>query len=265
MSSRIIRLLLLITLVGGMAGCQQSGVRPDVDTEDNTGQMGQESVAGAGDVYVRLAVGYMQDGRLGVALKKARHALQVDPDNAEAHNIIALLYDRLGEPGLAERHFKQGLKLQPRHSYMLNAYGTHLCRRGRYEEADQQFLLALKNPLYKTPEVALTNAGICARRKPDLVQAERYLRQALEHNPKIATALMQMARVSYDAAEYFSARAYLQRYTEVTKQTASSLWLGIQTERKLGDRDAVSSYSLSLRNNFPDSQEAMLLKESNKK
>ncbi len=102
MSSRIIRLLLLITLVGGMAGCQQSGVRPDVDTEDNTGQMGQESVAGAGDVYVRLAVGYMQDGRLGVALKKARHALQVDPDMPRRITSLRTLC-RLGEPGLAER------------------------------------------------------------------------------------------------------------------------------------------------------------------
>ncbi|MES9858764.1 MAG: type IV pilus biogenesis/stability protein PilW [Sedimenticola sp.] len=265
MNNRIIKLLVLAVLILGAAGCQQGGVRPGVDMEDSTGQMGQETAAGAGDVYVQLAVGYMQDGRLDVALKKIRRALKVEPSNVEAHNIIALLYDRLNEPGLAERHFKQGLSLQPRHSYMLNAYGTFLCRKGRYEEADKKFQQALKNPLYKTPEVALTNAGICAGRKPDLAQAERYLRQALERDPKLPTALIQMARVSFDKSEYLSARAYLQRYLGVAKHTASTLWLGIQTERKLGDRNAVSSYTLLLRNNFPDSQEVLLLKESNKK
>ncbi|MEJ1437572.1 MAG: type IV pilus biogenesis/stability protein PilW [Candidatus Sedimenticola sp. (ex Thyasira tokunagai)] len=265
MNNRITALLLLSALTLVVSGCQQGAVRPDVDMEDSTGQMGQESAVGVGDVYVKLAVGYMREGRLDVALKKARRALQVEPGNVEGHNIIALLYDRLNEPGLAERHFKRGLKLQPRHPYMLNAYGTFLCRNGRYEEADMQFQQALKNPLYTTPEVAFTNAGICAGRKPDPVQAERYLRQALERNPRLPTALIQMARVSYNNGEYLSSRAYLQRYLESARHTAASLWLGIQAERKLGDRNAVSSYSLLLRNSFPDSQEVLLLKESNKK
>lgn len=264
--NRCIRSLLLVsTLTIALAGCQQGGVRGDSDLEDNTGQMGQEEDAGVGEVYVRLAVGYMQEGQLDTALKKARRALKLEPDNAEAHNIIALIYDRLGQAGLAEQHFKRGLKIQPRHSYMLNAYGTYLCGNGRYDEADEQFQMALKNPLYKTPEVAYTNAGICAGRKPDLVRAEYYLRKALENNPKLPVTLLQMSRVSYDKGEYLSGRAYLERYLGVARHTASSLWLGIQIERELGDQNAVSSYSLSLRNNFPDSQEVLLLKESNKK
>ncbi|OOZ35639.1 type IV pilus biogenesis/stability protein PilW [Solemya velesiana gill symbiont] len=207
----------------------------------------------------------MNKGQLDVALIKARQALAVDPNNSSAHNVIALLYDRLGENGLAEHHFQKGIGLASRNSYLRNAYGTFLCSQQRFEEANEQFMHALGNPLYKTPEVALTNAGICAKRVPDLVQAESYFRQALVQNPRFSAALSQMAQISLERSEHLSARAYLQRYMEVARHTAVTLWTGIQTERVLGDRDAVASYSLLLKNAFPDSRETQLLMESERK
>lgn len=247
-----------------LVGCQQGGVRPDgtsPDMVDNTGRFGQNSQTGAGDVYVKLAVAYMREGHLDVALQKVKQALAVEPANAEAHNVIALLYERLDEDDLAERHFKRSLKLDPRNSYVLNAYASYLCRQQRFEEADKTFLKALDNPLYQTPEVALTNAGICASRNNDLAKAESYLRRALTHNGNFPLALIQMAQLSFQIGENLSSRAYLQRYLERSKPTPASLWLGIQNERVLGDRNAVSSYSLMLKNNFPDSREVQLLRE----
>ena len=71
-----------------------------------------------------------------------------------------------------------------------------------------------------------------------------------------------MAKLSYANGNYLSARAFLQRYLEIANQTPASLWLGIQIEQKLGDKNTLSSYALLLKNNFPDSREAGLLKES---
>jgi type IV pilus assembly protein PilF len=110
--------------------------------------------------------------------------------------------------------------------------------------------------------VALTNAGVCAIRNSDLKKAEEYFRQALGHNAKFPSALIQMAQISFRNEQNLSSRAYLQRYLELTKPTPASLWLGIRNERILGDRNAVSSYSLMLKNNFPDSREVQLLKDS---
>ncbi|MEE9575548.1 MAG: type IV pilus biogenesis/stability protein PilW, partial [Gammaproteobacteria bacterium] len=64
---------------------------------------------------------------------------------------------------------------------------------------------------------------------------------------------------SYSNANYLSARAYLQRYLEISAHTARSLWLGINIETELGDKDALSSYELLLKNKFPTSKEAGLL------
>ncbi len=252
---------IMMILVFGLSGCQTTGIR-DVG-EDSTGSLGQATQEkGTGDVYVRLAIIYMQKGQLGVALQNIKRAVAIDPNNGEAHNVIAIIYSRLGENSLADKHFKRAKSLQPKNPYTLNAYGTFLCGQKRFKEADEQFKEALKNPLYSTPEVALTNAGICAKQTNDRDLAEAYLRRALQYNDKFSVALFQMARISYETGDAAAARDFLKRYHEVAKFTSQSLWLGIQIERKLGNRDAVASYSMQLKGSFPDSTEVKLLKDS---
>ena len=253
-------LVLLVALLN--TGCGTTGVRPDL--EDSTGQMGQikRPGTGAGDIYVKLAVEYFRQNNLESALLNAKKAIDVEPRSAEGHNVLALVYSRLGEAGLAEQYFVSGIAIEPRNSYLHNAYGTLLCGQKRYDEADREFNVALENPLYTTPALTLSNAGHCAKESGDLDGAERYLRRALEIDPRLPTALFWMADISFLNGNFLSARAYLQRYQTVAKHSAASLWLGIRTERELGDKDQMASYSLLLRNNFPDSLETKLLQES---
>lgn len=252
----------VIVLVFGLSGCQTTGVMPG-GAGDSTGSLGQtQRKKGTGDVYLRLAIVYMQKGQLGEALQNSKKAVSIDPSNGESHNVMAIIYSRLGENRLAEKHFKRAKSLQPKNPYTLNAYGSFLCGENRFKEADIQFKAALKNPLYKTPEVALTNAGVCARQNKDLDLAEAYLRRALQHNNKFSVALFQMAKVGYETGEFQASRDFLKRYHRVAKFTSKSLWLGIQVEQKLGNRDAVASYSMQLKGSFPDSTEVKLLKDS---
>lgn len=242
-------------------GCNQMPVRTEID--DSTGELGRPNEGGKrpGAIYDQLALAYLRQGKLDSALKNAKKAINKDSSNSNSHNIIALIYERLQKPELAERHFQDGQRLDPNNSYLANAYGTFLCNRKRYDEAVKQFNRALENPLYKTPEVALANAGICIERKPDRRAAELYLRRALQSNPKYPIALIRMAEISFEIGEFLSTRAYLQRYAEVAKHTAGSLWLGIRTEQELGDQDGIMRYSMLLRNNFPDSTETQKLRE----
>jgi len=232
-------------------------------TTDEMGELGAEAGdPSAADVYVKLAVAYMQEGQMEQALKKAKRGLRLDPNSPGANNVTALLYERLGDNELAERHYKRAVRLDPKDPYIRNAYGSFLCAQARYEEADQEYVQALRNPLYQTPEVALTNAGICASRNTKMEQAESYFRRALQANPRFSMALVQMGQISLDKGSHLSARGYLQRYLEVAKHTPQTLWLGIQTERELGDQDAVASYEMLLRGKFPDSEEMQLMEAS---
>lgn len=209
---------------------------------------------------LKLAVEYMQRQEYERALEKLDRAREADPGYALTYNTYGVLYQTLGDNARAEQNFKRALQLGGDDSATMNNYGRFLCQQTRVKEADAVFRKAAANPLYETPEIPTTNAGICmlgVKRGPE---AEKYFRRALEMNPRMPTALLHMSRLAYDHGDALRARGYFQRYLEVGKQTAETLWLGIQIEEKLGDKDAVASYTLQLRNNFPDSEQARKLR-----
>jgi type IV pilus assembly protein PilF len=110
----------------------------------------------------------------------------------------------------------------------------------------------VNNSLNPAPETALTNAGICALDAGEPAKAEEFFRAALQRAPRLVPALFSMARITRENGDLLQARAYFQRYLEVGP---AALWLGIQIENGLGNRDGVSSYGLQLKNNFPDAPE----------
>ncbi|MGH8581553.1 MAG: type IV pilus biogenesis/stability protein PilW [Gammaproteobacteria bacterium] len=214
------------------------------------------------DNYVQLGIEYAKQGDYNTAVAKLQKALEIEPDFANAHHVIALVYYRTGDKQRAEQYFKRALELDPKDSQTLNDYGLFLCTGGKHQAADELFVRALANPSYATPEIARANAGVCAARAQNYPQAEKYLRAALSENPRLPTALLEMADISFRFNRYLPARGYLQRYLESARHTARSLWLGIRIERQLGDRDAVASYALALRSKYPDSEEARLFLET---
>lgn len=249
-----------LVLVLMLMGCESTGVRPDGTGQDRTGDLGAPvRRASPGDVYVQLGTAYLAEGRISEAFKNARKAVLVDPKLAPAHTLLGVLHTRLGQQAEAGRHFATAVKLAPQDPYALNAYGSFLCGQGDVAEGDRYFRRALQNPLYPTPWVALHNAGSCAEKNGDLEAAETDYRAALQHNARFAPSLLRMAHLSFGRGSYLSARAYLQRYAAEAPQTAESLWLGVRTEKQLGDLDQMKRYAARLRSGFPDSEQARYL------
>jgi len=216
----------------------------------------------AAEINTQLGAEYLRQGKLELAEEKLEKAIEQNPQLASAHLYLALTYDQLGDGAKAEKHYERALKLDPGTATTLNLYGAYLCRHDREQEADRYFEQAAKDKRYKTPEVALTNAGVCALRLPDQDVAETYFRQALAANPKFEDALWHMSRLSFEKANYLQARAFLQRYAEVGTMSAAALWLGVRVERELGDADAANRYAARLQQEFPESEEARLAAES---
>jgi type IV pilus assembly protein PilF len=117
----------------------------------------------------------------------------------------------------------------------------------------------VKNPLYRHPDDALTNAGWCMLRQGNKNKAEEYFRKALRSNPRNRYALLEMAALAYQSGRALPARGYLQRFSEVSAPTPNSLWLGVQVERALGNTETAASYAMLLESKFPDSEEAQRL------
>ncbi len=244
----------IILLLMMIAGCQSTGTttRPTQHAAPNSKAAAINAAAGA--EYIRL-------GEYKFALEKLQKALQQDPNLVEAHNIIAVLYQRLAKMKKAEYHFKQAIARAPDYSEAHNNYGVFLCGEGRYSESEQQFLKAISDPLYPNPANAYENAGLCVDKIPDATLAEKYFRTALQLNPNLRKSLSKMADLSYQNIDYLAAQDYIARYRKVFRWTSRILLIAIKTEHKLGNQDKVASYTLLLKGQFPDSNEALEVRQ----
>ena len=248
--------ILLICLL--LAGCVQQ-----VQTTATSPQEGPPAKPAdaqkRAQIHTELGAGYYERGQLGIALKELKEALRADSNYAPAYNVIGLVYMELREDAEAERNFRQALKIDPLDSDANNNYGWFLCQRKHEDQSIKYFLTALKNPLYATPEKSYANAGVCMRRKGDEKAAEEYFRKALRIRPDQPQALYNLSDLALKHGQYTEARTHLVKYLRVAVPTAESLWLGVRIERKLGNRDAESSYALQLRKKYPESNETRAL------
>lgn len=240
-----------------LSGCQTAAV----DDETINPAAGQTTNKVA-DLQTQLGIGYLRQGKLELAWQRLHKALEHDPSYSTANNAMGLIHEQLGQPDKAEEFYERAVRDNPGDSSAQNNFGRFLCTQGRYEEGEQRLLRALKNTLYRSPQVAYANAGMCAKSSGNPDKAEDFFRRALEISPKIPVALINMAEISYDTKKFLSARAYLQRYTELGLQTPHSLWLGIRVEGELGDKNAVSSYAMRLKTQYPDARETQQLLDS---
>ncbi len=255
---RFVLALASLTLVVLLSACSHAQIRDG----DATGELGAVRTDSPADSYVAMAAEYYKRGQMDVALQRAKQAIEVDSNNGRAHYMIALLYQRLGENALAERHFSEAARLEPKNPDIRNAWGTFYCSQNKQAEAEAQFKAALANPLYGTPEVALTNAAICASRGGDKAKAEGYLRRALTSNPRFPPALSEMASLEYERGNYKAAEGFLNRYFQIAPPTPRTLLLGVRVERKLGSSKQAATYAQLLRKKFPDAPEVLALNQS---
>lgn len=210
----------------------------------------------AGSYYTQLGVGYLQKGRLDLASLNLEKALEQDPGSAPTQHYYALLQERLGDDEKAGKHFRKALSITPKDPDLLNNYGSHLCRTGKYADAENAFLSAVRDPLYKTPEFAYTNAGICVDKAGNTDQAEAYFRQALAKNHRFSEALYQMAKLNHEKGDHAKAEAFLYRYNESAPATPDSLLLCHQIQTRLNEAGKAQACAAELREKFPESKAA---------
>jgi len=210
----------------------------------------------AASVNVQLGSSYLQRGDYASALEKLEKALRQDPNSSSAHNIIAILYVRLGQTEKAEYHYQRAVDISPQYSDAQNNYGVFLYEQGEYEQAIARFKRALENPLYRTPDQAYENAGLSAKKIPDVERAENYLRTALQINPRLSKSLLAMAEITYQRRNFLKSMEYIERYRKAAPWTPQALLQAIKTSQQLGDEDGVASYIVLLRGQFPDSDQA---------
>jgi len=210
------------------------------------------------ELHTELAAGYYERGQMDIAIDELNEAVKLEPNNAKTYNIYGLVYTVLGENAKAEQNFRRALTLAPQDSEARQNWGWYLCTHERVKESIPEFEQAAANPLYKTPEIPLINAGRCSAMIGDVGAAESFFRRSLAVSPNNEPAAYGLALLAYRAGRYDDARRWM-RVIRQTNLRPEALYLGMCVERKLGDRQAESSYTAQLRNRYPDSAEVRAL------
>jgi type IV pilus assembly protein PilF len=209
---------------------------------------------------MQLAIEYMKLGKLAAARDFIEQALSEDPTNPDVQMTAGLVYVRLNDMPKAERAYATGYRLGKGDPNIQNTYASFLCSTGKAVEGEKLFAEVARSPLYQTPEVALTNAGVCVRTTGDLVDAEKYFDRALAIRPNYPEAMLQLGNIAFDRGDAALALDTVTRYLAVNPPTPEVLWLGLRAERKLGDSAAAAGYARRVQSEFPDSQQALMMR-----
>jgi type IV pilus assembly protein PilF len=207
-------------------------------------------------LHAEIAAGFYERGQMEVALQELDEAVKLDPRNGKIYNVYGLVYATLGQADNAQRNFQQAVALAPNDSEIRQNWGWFLCTHGKPRESIAEFEAAVRNPLYKSPDVALVNAGKCSIETGDYRRGEDFLKRALAINPGNVSGLYNLALLMYRESRTDDARALMRRLMQTPNPAPDALYLGMCIERKAGDQASEASYVSQLRNRYPQSAEA---------
>jgi tetratricopeptide (TPR) repeat protein len=148
-------------------------------------------VAGAVVLVVLVAATWQQVGYWHDTASLWNRALEVNPDNYEAHRNLASEFERQGKPDEALRHYEAALRLYPDKRVVHNDLGAFWMKRRDYRRAGDHFRAALEID----PDDPMTHNNLGALLlllgKPG--EAEPHLRAAIRGRPLDAGPLFSLS------------------------------------------------------------------------
>jgi type IV pilus assembly protein PilF len=241
----VTRLVLLGLMLPGLTGCITETDRPERKVDPV--QLVQKQI--------ELAIGYVVRADYQRAKENLRKALEQDPRSGLAHSYMGYVFQREGETDLAEEHFQKAVRFEPTLSAARNNYASFLFSEQRYLEAIEHLKVAADDRYYNRRADVFENLGRAYMRVNDPDNAESSFVRSIELNPRQPRSLLALADLRHDQQRYPESWSLYNRFTEVSQQTARSLWLCVQLAERFSNQDDKASCALSLKNIFPATEE----------
>jgi type IV pilus assembly protein PilF len=151
-----------------------------------------------------LGMSSIQRGDVKGGIGRLIEAAQLDPENANIHNELALAYKNLGVYDRALVHFKKALELKPEFTEAQNNLGTLYLLMGKWDLAIACFKKALSDITYRTPHFAYNNLGLAYYGKGVYDKAIDSYRRALQSSPSYTICYRNLG-LAYEAVKRWEA------------------------------------------------------------
>ncbi len=258
--------ILLAFFIGSYVLWLSACVQQPID-DDMSSQAKSERAHLSAKIHTELAAEYFNRGQMDVAMEEVTEALKAQSNYAPAYNVLGLVNMRLNENDKALDNFEKAIRIAPKNSEINNNYGWFLCQRfpQHMDRAINYFMIAVKDPLYSTPERAFANAGLCEIKRQNYTEAQIFLKKALSIQSNYSPALVGLIDIDFQRGNLVGAKSKLADFLQKNTSTPESLLLAIQIEQAMGDQLAADSYIFQLQKHFPDSKEAVAIREGKTK
>ena len=129
-------------------------------------------------------------------MKKYTYNFQSQPRINPVEQLInsAVQFHQQGNLKLAEQNYRQALELQPKNAYALNLLGVLYSQKGEHKEGEKLIKKAIKTD----PDVAdyHSNLGLCLQQQGKTKESEAAFKAALRVNPDFLPALFGLGNTS---------------------------------------------------------------------
>lgn len=239
-----------IALCLGLSGCVTQ------EFVANSDEVIQERVINkkeAAMARLKLALEYLKTGKTAQAKLNFDRAEKLDNSIDGIYSSYAFYYQRVGEIELADKAYLRALSDFPENFNTRNNYGAFLCDNRRYEDAEKQFVIAIKSPQNTQTANSYENAGLCALRDGKWQRAKEHLSAVLRYESVRARSILGLVKADIELGFLDDASKHLRDYRRIYSQTSQSLWLAMQIEHKRDNSAIVNQLGRILIQKFPNS------------
>ena len=176
----------------------------------------------------QLALGYFHNQRVEPAVEELQKAIEADPQNAEAYNLLGLIalkqaYDYEAQAETfsclkgadadvvrseenrklheAETNFRKAIELRPSYPEAWNSLAVVALLLQSWDQAIEAAGNALKEPTYNLPVFARANLGWAYFHKKDLQNAWKELYESVASAPGFCVGRFRLAKVYLERGE----------------------------------------------------------------
>jgi type IV pilus assembly protein PilF len=223
--------VLLLSLVLALGACRHV---PDERQRENARN------------YYELSLQLQASGDVVNAYKELEKSLQLDPDFAQAHNVMGvLLHVSFGRLEEATEHLRRAIALNPKFSEAHTNLGNVYLSQEHYDEAVAEYDKALDNILYETPFIAQGNRGWALYKKGEVERGIEAIRAAVTANPRFCLGFRNLGVIHDEQEQLKEALRQFTRYREACPDVADAYLREGLVQAKLGQAAAArESFSL---------------------
>ena len=189
------------------------------------------------EAHSNLGVTLQELGRLNEAEVSLRQAIVLKPNYPEAHNNLGNALKEQGRLDEAEASYRQAILLKPGYANAHSNLGATLQELGRLDEAEARYIQAIAlKPNYAE---AYSNLGVTLQELGRLEEAEESLKHAITLKPDFALAHYGLTKVLYNMSYKDSALESIKKANVIDPKSKDfSLLLSVLQARKARENTA---------------------------